>query len=407
MPHAKKTQGGMSTIGEGLAANHPVIIQSSARAVNLRLTYVAIDIIRNLRLNIGVERTQRWFWMVSVITASHKPPSQGAVVCEEQYQWLPHQFALTLRLGTKLVARFCFPGLQLDAPPTRLTTPFPMPDWRRFPAGTDIATIEALPQGDRVRRLSMFRGGVCYFLDYEVRHFIDLRDTFASYLKKLAKKPRSNLIRAERRFVEYCNSDTNFREYRTPQEVNIFTNLANSISLVAHKPRAHGLIDTPETREFLQAHAEKGLVRGYILFHADHPVSYVLCISQCENIRFHKIGYDSKYRRQSPGAVILYYLLIRLFSENKFEYLDFECLEADFKKRFATFSVPCWRVAICRLKPTLLAAIVLHLLWEKSLSISVGLSHRSGITRLIKYFMANWRRGDSAAVFRHRDGRQD
>lgn len=95
-----------------------------------------------------------------MITASRKPPSKGTVVCDGQYQWLPHRFALTLRLGTKLVARFCFPGLQLDAPPTRLTTPLRMPDWRRLPAGTDVATIEALPQGDRVRRLSVSRAGI-------------------------------------------------------------------------------------------------------------------------------------------------------------------------------------------------------------------------------------------------------
>lgn len=233
-----------------------------------------------------------------------------------------------------------------------------------------------------------------------------MKDSFATYLKKLGKKPRSNLTRAERRFIEYCDRTIDFQEYRTPEEIVVFAGLADAISSVAHKPRTHGFIDTPEARESLKNFAEKELVRGYILFHADHPVSYVLCIIQYENIRFHKIDFDPKYNKQSPGTVALYYLLNRLFSEKEFEYLNFECLEAVFKKRFATFSVPCWRVAICRFKPTLLAAIALHLSWEKSLNVGVGLLHRSGITRVIKYVMTASRGTDGATFVRRRDDRQ-
>jgi hypothetical protein len=347
-----------------------------------RITGTQIDITSNLQYHQLTLSKPHGFLAVSVGRVSCKRPS--ILSCEDNYRWLPHPLALTLRLGSKLVTRFNFPAVELDVPPTRLAAPFPVPDWRRLPVGSCAAHIEALPVSEPVRRLSVLRGGVCYLFDYEVRHFVDLRDSLAVYLQKLAKKSRSNLTRTERRFTEVCGGAAEFCEYITPQEMAIFAGLADAISSRASKPCAHGFRNTPEARRSLLAQAEMGLVRGYILFHADHPVSYILCVYQQQNIRYHKIGYDARYGHLSPGTVAFYYLLQRLFREKTFEFLDFERLEAPYKQRFATLSIPCWRVAFCRFKPTLLAAIALHIVWSKSLSIIVGLSHRSGLTPVVK-----------------------
>lgn len=306
------------------------------------------------------------------------------VPCKRSYQWLPAPFDLTLRLGSKLVARFRFPGAELDAPTTRLTWPLPALDWRYLPSGICAATIDSLPVKDRVRRLFVVRGGVAYLHNYEVRHFIDLRDSFTLYKKKLAKKPRSNLTRAVRRFAEYCDGAVDFREYRTTKDIVLFAELANAISLRANKPRVHGYVDNPEDRENLIDQAKKGLVRGYVLFYRDYPISYIYCINKHENIIYEKIGYNVEYKHLSPGTVALYCLLERLFCEGEFEYLDFTRLETPFKRRFATLSIPCYRVAVCRFRPKLLAAIALHWLWEKSLRAVVGLSQGLRIMPIVK-----------------------
>lgn len=65
-----------------------------------------------------------------------------------------------------------------------------------------------------------------------------------------------------------------------------------------------------------------GLARGYVLFHEQKPVAYALCRGNHEQFTYTHVGYDQKYAKWSPGTVLLYLLLERLFAEHRHERLD-------------------------------------------------------------------------------------
>jgi CelD/BcsL family acetyltransferase involved in cellulose biosynthesis len=94
--------------------------------------------------------------------------------------------------------------------------------------------------------------------------------------------------------------------------------------------------------------AKAGLARGYVLFHEQKPVAYVFCRSNHEHLIYKHIGYHREYRKWSPGTVLLYLMLERLFVEQKYEFLDLGEGTLGYKSFFSTHGIRCVRVIYFR-----------------------------------------------------------
>jgi hypothetical protein len=301
-----------------------------------------------------------------------------------RYDWVPHHLSITLRLRTLLIARFNFVSVALDAPITRIPVALPLPPWTSLPSDCDVITIEAQPLLKTTPRFSTSGQSVRYIIDSEVRHLVDLRGSFDGYLRSLEKRTRGNLIRATRQFKTYSGGSIDFREYRSREEMATFLAIGAQISQKTLKHDSHGLCNTGSSATEMLSRAEHGTARGYVLFHENRGISYILCINQSENLRYRKIGYDPDYQSWSPGTVAFYCLLERLYEERAFEYLDFEGHEAPFKARLATLSVPCWRVVYFRRRLKPLGVMLGHFLFTRLLEVSVAGADRLGLKSPIR-----------------------
>src|SRR5690348_7990389 len=85
--------------------------------------------------------------------------------------------------------------------------------------------------------------------------------------------------------------------------------------------------------------ARQGCVCGFVLMHTAQPVSYVLCRSNSEVITYSIPGYDPKFARLSPGTVLLYLIIQKLFTDRRFMIFDFGGQEWDYKAFLSTGSV--------------------------------------------------------------------
>lgn len=196
------------------------------------------------------------------------------------------------------------------------------------------------------RTLSLEHKMIRYISYRGTRYYIDVSaGSFDDYLRKFSKKTRGNLRRQVRHFETYSGGQVDLRYYSSPDEMMKFRAHALAISSQSYQ-RALGYA-FPESEEFksnLIAAASTGCVCGFLLMHAGEPVSYAFCQIEDDIITYTTVGYDPKFREFSPGTVLFYLILERLFCEKRFRLFDFGGQAYDYKALFGTAGIAYARV---------------------------------------------------------------
>lgn len=289
--------------------------------------------------------------------------------------WETRRQSFKFTLGDFLLAEFSFDAEVLEAPLS----------WY-FIEGNRSATaiaevnvksktyvIRSFPISGSLPRLSRTATHIRYIPRQYDRHFIELRGSFQDYLAKHSAKSRKNLARQVRTLANAARGELAVREYRSTTEMRQFHRLAIELSLSTYQQRLfnEGLASYVVSEDELALLAEADGVRGYMLFLSEKPIAYVYAPCFPGTLLYQLIGYDPSYQKYSPGTVLLYLLIQRLFSEQEFEYMDFGEGYSWYKNFFSTGSSRCARVYYLAQTPGNFVAIALHIFWN-SLTDSIG-----------------------------------
>ena len=206
--------------------------------------------------------------------------------------------------------------------------------------------VTAMPIGKRFATMCFDRGALRYAARYGDRYVVDLRGSFAEYIKKFSKKSRGNLQRAAKKFAKGTDPAAPLLEFRSPSEIIVFRDIAAAISRASYKSDlGWGFQEDKSFARQIELDAVAGRVRGYVLMSGDQPAAYVFCRIDQDVIVYKHIGYDGRFAQSSPGTVLLYLMLQRLFEEGEFRLLDFDGTEYyAYKKFFATRAISCARL---------------------------------------------------------------
>jgi len=192
--------------------------------------------------------------------------------------------------------------------------------------------------------LALERNRICYAPYRGRRYFVDLsHGSFDEYLAKFSHKTRGNLKRQVRVLAD--GGPAEFCSFESPEGILEFRDHAVGISRWTYQRKIG--VGFPETEEFrakLLDEAAKGLVRGFLLMRKDRAVAYALCRIDSEIITYVITGYDPTLARYSPGTVLLFLILERLFAERRLRVFDFGGQESGYKALFATGDVRYVRV---------------------------------------------------------------
>jgi hypothetical protein len=123
-----------------------------------------------------------------------------------------------------------------------------------------------------------------------------------------------------------------------------FLRLAREVSKKTYQERllGVGLPSDEQFRQQLYTLACRDLSRGYILFYDATPIAYLFCSIREGGILIYRyLGYDPKFEAWSPGTVLQYLVLEKLFNEDGVQMLDFTEGEGAQKKFFSTGSTRC------------------------------------------------------------------
>lgn len=173
------------------------------------------------------------------------------------------------------------------------------------------------------------------------RHYIDMAGSFDDYLGRFSSKTRSTLRRKHRKLVKDIGGLVEFREYRTPQEMDEFRDLALPLSNRTYQAKSlgAGLPDSDAAHDERRQLASAGCVRAYLLCVDGRPISYLYLPIIDDTIVYAFLGYDPDHAKYSPGTVLQLEALDRLFAEKRYRYFDFTEGEGAHKAMFGTDSV--------------------------------------------------------------------
>ena len=221
-----------------------------------------------------------------------------------------------------------------------------------IPRDVDGYLIRSMPVAEELPRLDSTRHSIRYIPRQYERYYIDLSGTAEDYLNKFSSRSRSTLRRKVRKFAEYSGGDIDWCEYSSPEEMAVFYKHARAVSELTYQER---LLDAglPAGREFhrhMQALALENAVRGYLLLHHGKPVAYLYTPIQKGSLIYQHLGYDPDYAKWSPGTVLQWLVIEKLFTSGSFDLFDFTSGEGSHKKYFSTGSQRC--ADIYYLRPT-------------------------------------------------------
>jgi CelD/BcsL family acetyltransferase involved in cellulose biosynthesis len=278
--------------------------------------------------------------------------------------WVPQPARLKFRLGEWRFGSVEFPSLVHNAHFTRLMDSCAEPalPFERFPRGLRAVKIPSLPVRQQQRRLTLTRRTIRYVPSQYQRYYIDLQGSFDDYLGKFSSKSRSTLRRKVRKFQDFCGGQISWREFRRPEDMAAFHCQARAVASKTYQEKLFQAA-LPADDKFVQETAElagRGAIRGYVLFHGERPIAYLYCPIQDETLLYQYVGYDPEYHQWSPGMVLLFLVLEKLFADGGLRFFDFTEGEGAHKDFFANRSALCADVYYFRASLRHLVLVGLH-----------------------------------------------
>lgn len=230
--------------------------------------------------------------------------------------------------------------------------------------GPSVRALRVLgqPVETNQARITFREGCIRYVVSSDMRSYVDIEGAFPTYLKKLSAKTRTETGRKVRRFIEVNGVFPSCREFRRPEDIIEFHQLACQVSGRTYQSQLLGMGIDPSSnfRDELSKAASADAFRGYILFYRGTPIAFNYALATDDILIGAKMGYDPDFAQHRPGTVLFFLMLERLFSGDRFRRLDFDSGSWDYKVRYATGAYQAADVYYLRLNLTDLTLVCIH-----------------------------------------------
>jgi len=173
----------------------------------------------------------------------------------------------------------------------------------------DAAYMTVLREDSQLFELAMTRPG--FFSRDHFRlsqhHFAaQLSATVDGFYQSLSPKVRKNQKWQAKKLAEQFSGDVEIRCFREVSDVEELAIVAEQLASRSYQRGiGAGFFDTPVARAELRLKAERGWLRGYVLYLAGKPCAF--WIGDVNNGTFGSdyLGYDPAYAKHSPGMYLI------------------------------------------------------------------------------------------------------
>ena len=257
--------------------------------------------------------------------------------------WQRKMVYLPFRAGELPLFTLPLDALELSSPPMSRDTEHPAPPFDALVPPIELLLARSFPVGDRLPRVARLAAALRYVPTQYRRFFVDLGGTFEDYTKTFSSKTRSTFARKLRKFAAFSGGRVDVREYRSRSDMRTFLPLGRELSRRTYQERLlrKGLPSESRFADEVGELADEGRIRAYLLLHEDRAVAYMCCPVQDRVALYEYVGFDPDYAEWSPGTVLQYLVLERMFKDRDLRRFDFTEGEGDHKELFATDHVFC------------------------------------------------------------------
>ncbi len=264
------------------------------------------------------------------------------------------RYHVLLRRQFVLAARSIGLAEHLEQPPPDIS------EEARACGSEDGAFIEFCPQ-DQVRTgITLTRPLFRYTPYLYDRFFVDTREGWDGYNRRLAVRKRSAIQRKVRRLVSEAGHAVDCRTYSSGQDIETFFSWARTIGArrAGWAPRL--LPDTPAFRRIAATEAEARRLRAYVLFFREIPISYLFCPIVEGALIYDHLAYDAAFGHLSPGFMLLWCVIQDAFAQPHVRYIDFTQGSGQQKRFFANGHLRCGDAFFLRASPGHLLTVASH-----------------------------------------------
>ena len=213
--------------------------------------------------------------------------------------------------------------------------------------------------------------------------------SFEQFLRKRSNKHRYWLNRLPRALEAAYPGQVRIRSFTTPNEIGEFWHDAGEVAESTYQYQlGESFCANADYLARCKSLAEKGMIRGYVLYIADQPRAYWMATVCHVTAYLNFTGYYPEFKKFELGTI----LLMKLFEDlcgTSVEKVDFGHGGATYKERFGDGKFYEASIRIYRLAPR---ALVLNFLTAVNARLSVGIGILLSRTGMMQKVKTLWRR---------------
>ncbi|WP_437313459.1 GNAT family N-acetyltransferase [Sorangium sp. So ce385] len=221
------------------------------------------------------------------------------------------------------------------------------------------------------------------------RRLVDLPGSFEAYLAKFSGRTRRTLRYKVKRLRGAMTHGLRLQRVTRKEELPRFLEQAGIVAARSWQGRCLGQsVDEEAALRKLEAFAERGWLRGYLLLDGDAPVAFVIGLLDEGTYYYERVGYDPAWAAYQPGTVLLLMILEDLCADGVPRTLDFGYGDSEYKRLFSTRSYDELTVRLVRKSASMVVPYVTHAAcWSGAALIRKGLDRfalREKVRRLLR-----------------------
>ncbi|MFN3726166.1 MAG: GNAT family N-acetyltransferase [Allosphingosinicella sp.] len=284
--------------------------------------------------------------------------------------------ALPFQVGARTVASVKRRLVRLSVPLERALAGAPL-ELPGLPPIADGYFVRALPE--KMRADLQAPGLRCFVRQSYPRYYARLDQGFDTWFAALSANSRSGLKRKRRRLEEASGGALDVRQYSRPGEVGEFFAHAREVSAETYQEKLLDAGLPADALPEMRALAERGEMRGWLLFLDERPIAYLYAPAQGRTLLYAHLGYRAEFGHLSPGSVLQFEAMRMLMEEGAFAYFDFTEGDGQHKRQFASASVPSHDLLLVRDTLGNRAALRSLAAFDSSVALAKRTVHRIGL----------------------------
>lgn len=255
-----------------------------------------------------------------------------------------------------------------------------------LPEDADGYRLQSVPAADLQSMMGALPGLITSAPQHYPRRYINMADSYDTYMARFSSKTRSTLGRKARKVAEVSGGTLDVRSFHKPGDVGEFFSAVAPLAAKTYQAR---LLDAalPVSDAFQKETltlAADGNLRAFVLFIDGEVVAYLYLPVVEDFLVYAYLGYHPAYAHLSPGTVLQLEALKSLYAEQRFRFFDFTEGDGAHKALFSTHYVDCATVFLLKVNARNRVLLTSQQVFNAGIAQAGGLAQQLGAKAALK-----------------------